>query len=60
MKDLTPEKRLKERQTSIKPLVEEFFAWIRKVQADRTVLPKGETAKGIAYCLNQEEYLRVS
>ena len=59
LKDLTPEKRLKERQTSIKPLVEEFFAWIRKVQADRTVLPKGETAKGIAYCLNQEEYLRV-
>ena len=58
LKDLTPEKRLKERQTSIKPLVEEFFAWIRKVQADRTVLPKGETAKGIAYCLNQEEYLR--
>lgn len=59
LKDLTPEKRLKERQTSIKPPVEEFFAWIRKVQADRTVLPKGETAKGIAYCLNQEEYLRV-
>lgn len=59
LKDLTPEKRLKERQTSIKPLVEKFFAWIRKVQADRTVLPKGETAKGIAYCLNQEEYLRV-
>lgn len=59
LKDLTPEKRLKERQTSIKPLVEEFFAWIRKVQADRTVLPTGETAKGIAYCLNQEEYLRV-
>lgn len=59
LKDLTPEKRLKERKTSIKPLVEEFFAWIRKVQADRTVLPKGETAKGIAYCLNQEEYLRV-
>ena len=59
LKDLTPEKRLKERQASIKPLVEEFFAWMRKVQADRTVLPKGETAKGIAYCLKQEEYLKV-
>ena len=59
LKDLTPEKRLKERQTSVNPLVEEFFAWIRKVQTDRTVLPKGETAKGIAYCLNQEEYLKV-
>ena len=59
LKDLTPEKRLKERQASLKPLVEEFFAWIRKVQTDRTVLPKGETAKGITYCLNQEEYLKV-
>lgn len=59
LKDLTPEKRLKERQASIRPLVEEFFVWIRKVQTDRTVLPKGETAKGIAYCLNQEEYLKV-
>lgn len=59
LKDLTPEERLKERQASIKPLVEEFFAWIRKIQADQTVLPKGETAKGLSYCLNQEEYLRV-
>ena len=37
----------------------EFFAWICKVQTDQTVLPKGETSKGIAYCLNQEEYLKV-
>lgn len=59
LKDLTPEERLKERQSSIKPLVEEFFAWLRKIQADQTVLPKGETAKGINYCLNQEEYLKV-
>lgn len=59
LKHLTPEARLKERQSSIKPLVEEFFAWLRKIQADKTVLPKGETAKGINYCLNQEEYLKV-
>lgn len=59
LKDLTPEERLKERQASIKPLVEEFFAWIREIQADQAVLPKGETAKGLNYCLNQEEYLRV-
>jgi hypothetical protein len=57
--DLTPEARLKERQASIKPLVEEFFAWIRAVAADKTVIPKGETAKGLNYCLNQEEYLKV-
>ncbi|MCI5827844.1 MAG: IS66 family transposase [Lachnospiraceae bacterium] len=59
LKDLTPKARLKERQASIKPLVEEFFAWIREIQADQTVLPKGETAKGLNYCLNQEEYLKV-
>jgi hypothetical protein len=59
LKDLTPEERLKERQASIKPLVEEFFAWIRSVADDKTVIPKGETAKGINYCLNQEEYLKV-
>ena len=59
LKNLTPEERLKERQSSIKPLVEEFFAWLRKIQTDQTVLPKSETAKGINYCLNQEEYLKV-
>ena len=59
LKGLTPEERLNERQASIKPLVEEFFAWLRKIQADRSVLPKSETAKGINYCLNQEAYLKV-
>ena len=53
LKELTPEERLKERQASIKPLVEEFFSWLRKIQADRSVLPKSETAKGINYCLDQ-------
>mgnify|MGYP000166958493 CR=1 FL=1 len=56
LKNLSAEERLKERQSSIKPLVEEFFSWLRKIQADRSVLPKSETAKGINYCLNQEEY----
>lgn len=59
LKNLTPEERLKGRQSSIKPLLEEFFAWLRKIQTDQSVLPKGETAKGINYCLNQEEYLKV-
>ena len=59
LKELTPEERLNERQASIKPLVEEFFSWLRKIQADRSVLPKSETAKGINYCLNQEAYLKV-
>ena len=59
LKDLSPEERLKERQKSIKPLLEEFFAWIHEIKSDQTVLPRGETAKGINYCLNQEKYLKV-
>ena len=59
LKDLTPEKRLKERQTSIKPLIEAYFAWVKEILAGGTVLPKTETAKGLQYSVNQEEYLKV-
>ena len=59
MKNSSVQKRLEERQTSLKPLVEEFFDWVRKIQTDQTVLPKGEKAKGLSYCLNQEEYLKL-
>lgn len=59
LKNLSSEERLKERQSSIKPLVEEFFAWLKEIKSDSVVVPKSETAKGINYCLNQEEYLKV-
>lgn len=59
LKDLSPEERLKERQTSIKPLVEEYFAWVKEVYASGVVLPKTETGKGLLYSINQEEYLKV-
>lgn len=59
LKELTPEERLKERNASVRPLVEEFFAWVHSVVDDNTVINKGETAKGLNYCLNQEEYLKV-
>ena len=39
LKELTAEERLKERQASIKPLVEEYFAWVREICSDQTVLP---------------------
>ena len=32
---------------------------MRPLYSDQTVLPKGETAKGLNYSLNQEEYLKV-
>ncbi len=59
LKDLSPAERLKERQASIKPLVEEFFAWAKEQAKGGTILPKGETAKGLNYCINQEEHLKV-
>lgn len=59
LKELTPEERLKERQSSIRPLVEEYFAWTKEVFRQGLVLPKSETAKGLAYSINQEEYLKV-
>lgn len=59
LKDLSPEERLNERQTSIKPLVEEYFAWVKEVYASGAVLPKTETSRGLLYSINQEEYLKV-
>ena len=59
LKDLSADQRLKERQKSIKPLVEEYFVWVRERLADTSVLPKGKTADGLNYSLNQEKYLKV-
>ena len=59
LKDLSPEERLKERQKTIKPLVEEYFAWAKALMSGTTVLPKGKTAQGLNYSINQEKYLRV-
>lgn len=56
---LTPELRLRKRKKEIEPLVDEFFAWLKKLMTDGMVLPKGKTADGINYCLNHESKLRV-
>lgn len=40
-------------------MVEEYFAWVKEVLASGTVLTKSETAKGLNYSINQEEYLKV-
>ena len=55
--ELSAEERQKQRQLTVKPLVEAFFAWIRQHEIE--VLPKSETGKGFTYCLNQEKYLKV-
>lgn len=59
LKDLSPEQRLHERQENIKPLVEEYFAWVKKQLENTVVPPKSKTADGLRYSVNQEKYLRV-
>lgn len=57
LKGLTPLQRLRERQKNVKPLVEEYFAWVKDVLGSQ--FPKGATASGLHYSINQEKYLRV-
>lgn len=59
LKDLTAEERLQERQRTIKPLVEEYFAWVKKQLEENVVAPKSKTADGLRYSINQEKYLKV-
>jgi transposase len=54
----SPEERQRQRQLTIKPLVEAFFAWVNQHQEQNSALPKSETGKGFTYCLNQEKYLK--
>ena len=58
LRELPPEERLKERQTSIKPLVEEYFAWVKEILENKTLLPKGKAADVLHYSVNQEERLQ--
>lgn len=52
------EKRLQNRKTSVKPLVDSYFEWIHSL-AENPVLEKGSAlAKAITYSQNQEPYLR--
>ena len=59
LKELSAEERLKERRKRIKPLVDDYFKWVKQILADNTLLLKGKTVKGLNYSVNQEKYLRV-
>ena len=59
LKSLTAQERLKERRKRIKPLVDEYFEWVKATLADKSLLLKGKTVKGLNYSVNQEKYLRV-
>ena len=56
-KKLPPQERKKRRQTTVKPRVDAFFAWVKEHRND--VPPKGKTGEGFTYCLNAEKYLRL-
>ena len=49
---------LDHRQSVVKPLVDDYFDWVKKI-LDTTVLDKAsKTYKALTYSLHQEEYLR--
>jgi len=52
-KGLSAEERFEKRQECSKPVVTEFFAWLRSL----TVLPKMPIGVAVGYALNQREYL---
>jgi transposase len=57
LEDKPPDEQLKMRQLIVKPLVEAFFVWAKEQQS--SLLPKGKTAEGLNYCINQEKSLKV-
>ncbi|MCD7819639.1 MAG: IS66 family transposase [Lachnospiraceae bacterium] len=59
LEQLNSEERLRQRVATVKPRVDDFFAWAKKT-AGSGVLPKDSaTQKALQYCINQEQFLRV-
>lgn len=56
-KDLSSEDRLKMRQSTIKPLVDDFFVWVKDVYSRSA--NKSSLGQALSYCNKQEQYLRV-
>lgn len=59
LKGISSKERLQKRQELIKPMVEEFFAWVKQQASDCTVPQKSKTGHGLNFVINQEKYLRV-
>ena len=49
---------LDNRRSSVKPLVDSYFAWLKSLCETHTFDKAGKTYKAIQYSLNQEKYLR--
>lgn len=59
LSDLSAEERRYKRQLIIKPLVEDLFAWMKKIKEENVLSPGSETMEGINYYLNHEKQLKV-
>lgn len=55
LRGLSSDERLKQRQVVIKPLVDAFFVYIKKLNVSK----KDKFGEAVHYALNQERYLRV-
>ncbi len=56
LKELKPKEKLQKRQEKIRPLVDDFFEWVKKNQ--EYVASESATGRAFAYAINQEKYLR--
>ena len=59
LSEFSAEEHLKERQIKVRPLVEAYFAWVRKQLSDPKHLPKNKNADGLRYSMKHAKYLRV-
>ncbi len=57
LKDLNSKERQKQRMIVVKPKVDDLFAWAKS--RIETLTPQSESRKGLQYCINQEQFLRV-
>jgi transposase len=58
-KNMTAEQRLKVRQEKSKPLVEELFAYFRKLADEKLILPKSDFMAAVNYALKFEDNFKV-
>lgn len=59
LKEMSPQEKTKARQKKIKPLVDEFFTYIKTIDDTNILAKESATGKAITYALNQEKFLRV-
>lgn len=55
--ELSKAEREEQRQLIVKPKVDDFFAWAKEIIIK--VTSESNTYKGLQYCINQEQFLRV-